>query len=573
MPKATNLTLSPTDVSPVEVAEIHCNLRRDLHVFVDYVRDRQVKRATRTNGLSKGDARRLAKLMTDDDALAEIEEHGYSVWIDTVDTLALQLGFVDYDTKGVYAGYSSAEPSFPDNLIEFKAEPYQAFLRQPLIRQEESIYKTLIDTYPGSEFYTRAPLGRLDGFSNWGSGTGVVPSLDFKATRRFLFDLLAECKSGVWYRVTDLVHYLKTAEPNFLIPKNPTYEYKWQKEKGRYGTFHESKNYWGHEIDIVESDPDAFERVEGRYVERFLEAIPLLAGYVDVAYDPKKEKGIYPLHNYLYAFRIHDFFLDFMQKTLREPDVTVQPNYEIHVESPIYPAGVLDQLAPLTEVVRADRVTVLKLDKRKVTAALAHDTSLDVLQLLTRLSKHELPQNIRIELEEWAGESENFVLYDGFGLLESDSAKQPIADPFTVESITPTLRIIHSPSQLFQQLEAAEAIPLRVTHSEKALRPLPPEAKTLFLTRTKTAKIAKARTQKKQPLKLLRKTLVTLHFPNQRDMDALHQALVAQRCPVEADRANLTLAYASQYEAQVAAVFKSLADRYTIKIEEIEGAA
>ncbi|MCB0124711.1 MAG: hypothetical protein KDE58_20790, partial [Caldilineaceae bacterium] len=84
---------------------------------------------------------------------------------------------------------------------------------------------------------------------------------------------------------------------------------------------------------------------------------------------------------------------------------------------------------------------------------------------------------------------------------------------------------------------------------------------------------AKAKKPKKQSLKLLRKTMVTLHFPNQRDLDALHQALVADRCPVVVDRANLTLTYANQYEAQVAAVFKALADRYTIKIEEIEDQA
>jgi hypothetical protein len=56
---------------------------------------------------------------------------------------------------------------------------------------------------------------------------------------------------------------------------------------GRYGNFHESKEAWGHEIDIRERDPDSFERVEGRYVERFLEGIPLVLRYVDVAYARK----------------------------------------------------------------------------------------------------------------------------------------------------------------------------------------------------------------------------------------------------------------------------------------------
>lgn len=575
MSKVTKPNLAPVDVSKLEVADIPCDLRRDLHVFVDYVREREVKRATRTNQLSKSDGRRLAKLMSDDQALGEVEKDGYSNWIVEVDTLALQLGFVTYDTKGTYAGYSSAEPSFPDNYIEFNEKEYLEFLQKPLIRQEQTLFKTLMDNYPQSEFFHHATLGRLSGFSTWGSATGVVPMLDFNAIRRFLFDLLAQLDSGVWYSVADLVQYLKREHPYFLIPKNPKYRYGRDKSRGRYGTFHESKNYWGNDINIEESAPDAFERVEGRYVERFLEAIPLLMGYIDVAYATKADTSLYPVRNYLQAFRIHDFFHQFMQATLAEPDVTVQPNYEVHVESPVYPAALLARLEPLTDLVRADRVTVLKLDKRKVTAALANDPTLDVLALLTRLSKHDLPQNIRIEIEEWAGQSDNFVLYTGFGLLESDKAQQPLADPFTVESITPTVRIVRAPAQLFRALEKSEAVPLRVTHFDKTLRPLPSKAKTLFRTQDTAAKAtkAKAKKPKKQSLKLLRKTMVTLHFPNQRDLDALHQALVADRCPVVVDRANLTLTYANQYEAQVAAVFKTLADRYTIKIEEIEDQA
>ncbi|MCB0128246.1 MAG: hypothetical protein KDE58_38535, partial [Caldilineaceae bacterium] len=382
MPKTSKPNLTPVDVSKLDVADIPCDLRRDLHVFVDYVRDREVKRATRTNHLSKTDGRRLAKLMTDDQALEEIERDGYSGWMDAVDTLALQLGFVKYDTKGVYAGYTSSEPSFPDNYIEFNEACYQEFLQKPLIRQEQTLFKTLIDNYEQSEFFHHATLGRLTGFSRWGSGLGVVPMLDFKAIRRFLFDLLAQLDSGVWYSVADLVQYLKAEHPYFLIAKNPKYENNRDKHFGRYGTFHESKTYWGHEIDISESDPDAFERVEGRYVERFLEAIPLLAGYIDVAYAAKPDTRLYPVRNYLQAFRIHDFFLQVMQGTLDEPDVTVQPNYEIHVESPVYPAALRARLDPLTELVREDRVTVLKLDKRKVTAALANDPTLDVLALL-----------------------------------------------------------------------------------------------------------------------------------------------------------------------------------------------
>ena len=44
------------DVSRLDVATDLPDLRRDLHVFVDYVRAREVKRSHRGNVLSKADA-------------------------------------------------------------------------------------------------------------------------------------------------------------------------------------------------------------------------------------------------------------------------------------------------------------------------------------------------------------------------------------------------------------------------------------------------------------------------------------------------------------------------------------
>ncbi|MCX6915768.1 MAG: hypothetical protein NT167_22440, partial [Verrucomicrobia bacterium] len=91
-----SLELPPTDVSGLAVVRCPYNVRRDLHVFVDYVRSKQVKRSVRGNGLPKADAARLAKLMSDPDAADEIRDNGYSTWINLVDDLARKLGFVSY---------------------------------------------------------------------------------------------------------------------------------------------------------------------------------------------------------------------------------------------------------------------------------------------------------------------------------------------------------------------------------------------------------------------------------------------------------------------------------------------
>ena len=49
------MNLESIDVAPLDVVTAVPDLRRDLHVFVDYVRAREVKRSHRGNALSKAD--------------------------------------------------------------------------------------------------------------------------------------------------------------------------------------------------------------------------------------------------------------------------------------------------------------------------------------------------------------------------------------------------------------------------------------------------------------------------------------------------------------------------------------
>ena len=67
------MDLELIDVAALDVATELPDLRRDLHVFVDYVRARKVKRSHRGNMLSKADAKRLARLVSDPDAVREAD--------------------------------------------------------------------------------------------------------------------------------------------------------------------------------------------------------------------------------------------------------------------------------------------------------------------------------------------------------------------------------------------------------------------------------------------------------------------------------------------------------------------
>ena len=55
------MDLDPANIARLDIPTQLPDLRRDIHVFVDYVRERDVKRAHRDNALNKSDSKRLAK--------------------------------------------------------------------------------------------------------------------------------------------------------------------------------------------------------------------------------------------------------------------------------------------------------------------------------------------------------------------------------------------------------------------------------------------------------------------------------------------------------------------------------
>ena len=559
---------TPIDVSGLRVVTNGRRPRRDLHVFLDYIQSRSVKRAHRDNALSKTDSQRLAKLMSAPEALEQVNWYGYSVWVDLIDRMARQLKFVIYDTEGSYAGYSSRELSYPDNYIEFQKHNYQSFLKLSLGEQEQLLLDSMVNQYEcgDNEFFERSALGRLNRFDRWGCATGVLPSLDFAKIRRFLLEILSNSESGVWHSASRLIQYLKSEHPFFLIPEKPIFKYKGESKDGRYRNFHESPSGEWSRGQILEKDADAFKRVEGRFVERFLEGIPLIFRYVDVAYGKEEPEGVRPSLGHLKAYRINERLVRLMRGAILAPKVTVQPNFEVHVESLFYPIGIVSKLRPLSDIRSEDSVIIFRLQKQKVAAQLATDEKFDVIAYLGMLAGNELPQNVAMELKEWTAHSESFILYQGFGLLEADKDSQT-ADRFTVERLSPEIRIVRSPHDLFTTLEQAEMTPIHISHHDSKLQLMPKKTMSVFPEKSS----AQAQMRKKQKVTLRRETMTVLYFPTKALLMKFHKALLDTRCVVVLDDSRLTLTYSEQQETVVKEVFSRLAkDDYVIKIQNAQ---
>ena len=556
------MTLEPISVAGLDLVANTADVRRDLHAFVEYARTNEIKRTHRDNEIPLSHRQRLAKLI-DPPPGSKGNEGGASPWIDFLDGLSLALKFGTYDTKGVYQGYSSAEPSFPDNYVEVDEKAYRAFLALSPQAQEDRILAAQVQQYADSrnEFYQPGPLSRLDRFDTFGCATGVMPTLKFSFIRQHLLELLAQCPAGTWFSTLSFIGYLRFQEPYFLIPQQPSAALH-ASVRARYYNFHErKKGDWSNQKPIPDNDSCGFFKVEGRYLERFLEGIPLNMGYLELAYAKPDTDNIEPGFGRVKAFRLSERFLRVMRHQVGAPKITVLPNFEVHIDSLFYPASALAKLLPFCELETQDVATVLKLTRPKVAAYLAKEAGADVRAELKAVSGAPLPSNVELELTAWAGHSENFTLYEGFGLLEGDHAL-PGVGAFVVDRITANFALVRSPEEMYARLEREEQVPILVAHQPAKLVAPPDQIPSLFA-------VKRAAPAARPPkLTVRRQVEITLRFPDAETHAAFAKALLEAKCVVATDFAALTVSYPKSLEAQVRATFQALSERFPLRLQD-----
>ncbi len=567
---------TPLNPTGLDILSNDRDLLRDLFTYLDYARERSVKRMTRTNEIPRADSVRIAKLMGDPELVQAAQETGGTQWVDFIDALAYRLNLVHYNIKGEYRGYTSSEPQFVENFIKVSEAHFLKFLELTPVEQEKRILDVLRapkslsshrdDEY--SEFFQPSILGRLDSFDTWGAATGIIPMLKFPEARSFLLDVLQKCAPGRWYSTESLIGYLKYNHPYFLIPENPPKADRWGNKIGRYNNFHEGKEHWQRDNQTVPVDaPDAFERVEGRYVERFLENIPLIMRFVDLAYDPAPYTGLLPVRGVLKAFRVNERFLRLMNGEAATPKVTVQPNFDVIVESDFYPAKIIRQVAALGEHVSSPSghgayVGIFQLNKAAVAAEQVRQPGLDVLALLRELTGRDLPPNVQIELEEWAGHADQFVLYEGFALLENVELALS-AEKFIAERISLTLSLVRSPEALYTTLETDGRVPLRVQHPGGGFAPLVESAISMFPKESAQAQAPKTARQ----VKVKRVVTISYKFPDEESFTSTQKTLAELRCPFQSDPKTRIISIQQKEQGKFDEALQKLQDDLIFEIE------
>jgi len=494
------------------------DLRRDVYRFVQYVKDKGLVRTKRLNQIPKTAARRLAKILSyvGDTKTTQEEEDERTCWANHVSHVGLELGLISFDTEGVYEGYTSAEPCYPDNEICVNEPAWNAYLEKTPLEKEKAILEAHLKMTP-NEFFNAPTLVDGGRFDSWGCATGPASRMNLPKIRQGLLKFLTSLEVDVWYEFCETVERLKAHCPTLILDpsaRRPNDESQtrlrdWESER-RYNKkkkpadskplpilediykdfreFDARRNRWdrGSKRQITSKTPDAFERVEGRYLEFFMREIPYLCGFVDLAYRKSTDRRgleVSPPFERLSAFRLTSRLFQIMGKDtgFNAVKVTVLPNLEVFVEAPSFPDVILQMLAPYTTPIHEEGpIHRLRLEKKKVVEAAAQDRSAHPpVQLLEGLTGAPLPQSVAVQLVSWFERGDKVVFYEDFGLLEftgcAEAQKKALSELGTLveDDRLDGFAIARDPDRAFRRLEERLHVPLRVKHREKAFSSCP----------------------------------------------------------------------------------------------------
>ncbi len=558
-----DIKLEKNEINNLDIVSCQYNLRKDFINFIEYCDDYDVKRTHRDNNIPKTDLRRIAKLFAYKDIIEEVKNDGKSLYINFIDNLAYELDLIDYSIEGEYMGYSSREPSFPDNYIVVKSNKLNQYYKQSLYEQDNILLNKIISIYNNynNEFKKVQYHSRLDRFSGW-NNRGVTKYIEFDKGRKFMLSLLNQLPAGEWYSTKSLVKYVKFTNPYFLIPKKIKRD-RWD-DKERYAGICEvmAKDVNKHNADILinEKDPDAFERAEGLWIERFLEYIPLIMGFVDVAYDKDFSTKKYPLTNKLKAFKINQSLKNYYNKNYNIK-ITLQPNFDLIIESSVYPMSIANKFIYLCNIVTEQPHLVLHLDKKKIIKGHADNEKLNIVKELEQVVSNIIPNNVKVELNEWIKQTEKFVLYSGFNLFENNDKNSNKTD--LKYAIDKNLSLIKNATTLYNNLLKTGKAPISISHSDDKFKTLPKVAKTVFVKVARTTKKASI----KEKVGISADTYVFYKINNKVFYKELLLKCVNDKLIENYDDAKLTISFNKKLEKRVDAIVKQLKTKYTVSIK------
>jgi len=442
------------------------NIQKDINLMIEYVRERYTKLQHRVLDFQKGDKKRLAKLLNPPECFNYDDECDDALWAFYILEICRNLDIVKYDIKGEYAGWHSCEPSFKDNYVEYLSN--NKFVKLSPSEKERAILKVLINR--DREFYNNSILGSntLELFSRYGSACNITNEMNYTKVRNKLLQIIGAYAKDKKVLLKDFIAYLEKNHRDLII------DIKFMKKascKTRYDTIYPKYEYQN-SLNL-DSDKDAFAIVEGYFVVKFLEGVMAEMQFVELEYDddfPTDSTSRLPY--YVKSFQLTQKFFHIMNPndtTLDKAKITITPDFKIFIEAYLYQSEILENLAYFAKIKSEDKhLTILEMNKKLCLQNMVTDTKLLSPDETLKLLKIAIPANVEIELKEWGKNSDKFIIYENYGVVEAKLLKkdlQKVDDAIGEYLVTTTnnkYKIVRKPDICYNRLEKKEFVPVKV---------------------------------------------------------------------------------------------------------------
>jgi len=405
------------------------SIRRDIYEFIKFIKNKDIVLTKRYNNIPVPVARKLSKLMSFKEDTSKVVDDYSSTWINLIHTICKKLDLVNKevdswvdDITGYY--YRKWErPSYPEFDIHLIDRNWSEYLELDPFEKERKILDALCYV-TGSEFYNCPVYKRCDRddrFSEFGSGVNAQQYVKYPPIRKKLLDVLALVEEGKWYETGSLITYIRKNYPNLILDHNNRGHVESYKAYNNfYHSFYETKDKsgWGRDIEVHENDKDAYERVEGRYINYFLETIPFMMNLVELAYTNPLD--ILPPRGHITHFRLTLYGKEILSGMLQRDKPShkkILPTFEVFIPMDEFDEKIILRLDKYTKTLATDKMYHLKIDKKSILSELEKGEQIwEIINFFEGLAG--LPQNIRYELESYGLHSEKIVSLPAVSIIE-----------------------------------------------------------------------------------------------------------------------------------------------------------
>lgn len=269
--------------------------------------------------------------------------------------------------------------------------------------------RTLLEAWLRAGENVLASLAHLD-YQPKSAGSSVPNEDRSRAAYRCMVDAVREhTHYGSWYDVTDLSRLLRHGDVEFLVPWLGTSWQSWQVTYERDGlsppiysgiTLQDSR---GRSRWLV-MGPD-WDLVEGAFIRQVVKGPLTWLGVVDsqVSSDGRDLFTLTRPGARAIGVDTVEEPLDLDEADANAGALIVQPNFDVVVYQPSGRPELLYQIDRFAERVAVDRLAVFRLSREAFCGGLQLGiTAESAIELLQRASRADIPQNVRVSLQDWA---------------------------------------------------------------------------------------------------------------------------------------------------------------------------